>query len=115
MRKLSKSGDDDFLVLKGGMFIYTLINFESRVTIDVDFLLHGFSNSMEDIKQLIDKKIDIPMGNDFISMTAKGFEEISPQRKHHGISTQIIVQIKNVHVPFNVDIGVGDVIVPKEE
>ncbi|MCI9448399.1 MAG: nucleotidyl transferase AbiEii/AbiGii toxin family protein, partial [Lachnospiraceae bacterium] len=49
------------------------------------------------------------------SMTAKGFEEISPQRKYHGISTQIIGQIKNVRVPFNVDIGVGDVIVPKAE
>ena len=39
-------------------------------------------------------------------MRAKGFEEISPQRKYHGISTQIIAQIKNVCVPFNVDIGV---------
>ena len=48
-------------------------------------------------------------------MIAKGFEEISPQRKYHGISTQIIGQIKNVRVPFNVDIGVGDVIVPKAE
>ena len=48
-------------------------------------------------------------------MTAKGFEEISPQRKYHGISTQIIAQIKNVRVPFNVDIGVGDVIVPCAE
>ena len=48
-------------------------------------------------------------------MEAKGFEEISPQRKYHGISTQIIGRIKNVRVPFNVDIGVGDVIVPKAE
>lgn len=48
-------------------------------------------------------------------MSAKGFEEISPQRKYHGISTQIIGKIKNVRVPFNVDIGVGDVIVPRAE
>ena len=48
-------------------------------------------------------------------MIAKGFEEISPQRKYHGISAQIIAQIKNVRVPFNVDIGVGDIIVPKAE
>jgi predicted nucleotidyltransferase component of viral defense system len=37
------------------------------------------------------------------------------QRKYHGISTQITGYIKNVRVPFNVDIGVGDVIVPKAE
>ena len=111
LRKLSKSGYDDNLVLKGGLFIYTLTNFESRATIDVDFLLCGLSNSMEDVKSLIDKIIDTPTGNDFISMTAKGFEEISPQRKYRGISTQIIGLIKNVRVPFNVDIGVGDIIV----
>lgn len=115
LRKLSKSGYDDFLVLKGGLFIYTLTNFESRATIDVDFLLRGYSNSIDDVKDLICKIIDIPTGNDYIKMTAKGFEEISQQRKYHGISTQIIGQIKNVRVPFNVDIGVGDVIVPKAE
>lgn len=115
LRKLSKSGYDDFLVLKGGLFIYTLTNFESRATIDADFLLRGFSNSIKDVKGLIAKIINTPTGNDYILMTAKGFEEISPQRKYHGISAQIIGQIKNVRVPFNVDIGVGDVIVPQTE
>ena len=115
LRKLSKSGYEDNLILKGGLFIYTLTNFESRATIDVDFLLRGFSNSIEDVKSMIGKIIETSTGNDFVSMTAKGFEEISPQRKYHGISTQIIGQIKNVRVPFNVDIGVGDVIVPKAE
>ena len=37
------------------------------------------------------------------------------QRKYHGVSTQITGFIKNVRVPFNVDIGVGDVIVPGAE
>lgn len=115
LRKLSKSGFDDVLVLKGGLFIYTLTNFESRATIDVDFLLRRFSNSIEDVKELIDKIINTPTGNDYIVMSAKGFEEISPQRKYKGISTQIIAQIKNVRIPFNVDIGVGDVIIPKAE
>lgn len=115
LRKLSKSDYGDFLILKGGLFIYTLTNFESRATIDVDFLLSGYSNTMDNVKDLISKIIDTSTGNDFISMTAQGFEEISPQRKYHGISTQIIGQIKNVRVPFNVDIGVGDVIVPQAE
>lgn len=115
LRKLSKSGYEDNLILKGGLFIYTLTNFESRATIDIDFLLRGFSNSIEDVKSMIGKIIETSTGNDFVSMTAKGFEEISPQRKYHGISTQIIGQIKNVRVPFNVDIGVGDIIVPKAE
>ncbi len=115
LRKLSKSDYEDNLILKGGLFIYTLTNFESRATIDVDFLLRGFPNSIKDVKSMISKIIETSTGNDFISMKAKGFEEISPQRKYQGISTQIIGQIKNVRVPFNVDIGVGDIIVPKAE
>lgn len=115
LRKLSKSGYGDTLILKGGLFIYTLTNFESRATIDVDFLLRGYPNSIEDIKDLIGKIIDTPTGNDYITMTAQCFEEISPQRKYHGISTQIVAQIKNVRVPFNIDIGVGDVVVPMPE
>ncbi len=115
LRKLSKSGYEDALILKGGLFIYTLTSFESRATVDVDFLLRGVSNSLEEVQALIMKILAVPTGNDYIEMTAKGFEKISPQRKYHGISTQIIGKIKNVRVPFNVDIGVGDVIVPCAE
>ena len=115
LRKLSKSGYDNFLILKGGLFIYSLTNFESRATIDVDFLLVGYKSSLDTVKDLICKIIDTPTGNDYITMTAQCFEEISPQRKYHGISTQIIAQIKNVRVPFNIDIGVGDVVVPMPE
>ncbi|MCD7726805.1 MAG: nucleotidyl transferase AbiEii/AbiGii toxin family protein [Ruminococcus sp.] len=115
LRRLSKSGYADTLILKGGLFIYTLTDFESRATIDVDFLLRGYSNSIDDVKKLVCKIIDTPAGNEYIKMTANSFEEISPQRKYHGISTQIIAQIKNVRVPFNIDIGVGDVIVPHAE
>lgn len=115
LRRLSKSEYEDMLILKGGLFIYTLTNFESRATIDVDFLLRGHSNSIDNVKEMICKIINTPTGNDYIKMRPKGFEEISPQRKYHGISTQIIAQIKNVRVPFNVDIGVGDIIVPHAE
>ncbi len=115
LRKLSKSGCSEHLVLKGGLFIYTLTNFESRATIDADFLLRNYSNTVNDVKALVEKIIDTPTGNDYIAMKANGFEEISPQRKYHGISTQIVCTIKNVRVPFNVDIGVGDVIVPDAE
>ena len=115
LRKLSKSGCHDHLILKGGLFIYTLTNFESRATIDVDFLLQGYSNSIDTVQGLIEQILSTPTGNGYIEMTARGFEEISPQRKYHGISAQIIGRIKNVRVPFNVDIGVGDVIIPKAE
>lgn len=115
LRRLSKSAYSENLVLKGGLLIYTLTNFESRATIDIDFLLRHTSNAIADAQRMINEIIEIPTGYDYIEMSAHGFEEISPQRKYRGISAQIIGRIKNVRVPFNVDIGVGDVIVPKAE
>lgn len=115
LRRLSKSKYVGNLILKGGLFIYTITNFESRATIDIDFLLRQQSNSLTDVKNMIEEILAVPTGNDYINMVANGYEEISPQRKYKGISTQIIGSIKNIRVPFNVDIGVGDVIVPKAE
>lgn len=115
LRRLSKSKYVGNLILKGGLFICTITNFESRATIDIDFLLRQQSNSLTDVKNMIEEILAVPTGNDYINMVANGYEEISPQRKYKGISTQIIGSIKNIRVPFNVDIGVGDVIVPKAE
>lgn len=39
LRRLEKSKYADNLILKGGLFIYSVTNFDSRVTVDVDFLL----------------------------------------------------------------------------
>lgn len=115
LRKLSMSKYADNLVLKGGLFIYTLTNFESRATIDVDFLMRQLPNSIEEIEKVVLDILSVDTGNDFIELTAKAFETISPQRKYTGVSFQIIGKIKNTRTPFNVDLGVGDIIVPKAE
>ena len=112
LRKLSASPYKDNLILKGGLFIYTLTNFESRATVDVDFMLRGLSNDMPRMDEIIADILAVPTGNDFISFKALPTEPIAANRKYHGVSTQITGYIKNVRVPFSVDIGVGDVIVP---
>lgn len=35
------------MILKGGLFIYSLTEFDSRVTVDVDFLLKNIPNTAE--------------------------------------------------------------------
>jgi predicted nucleotidyltransferase component of viral defense system len=113
LRKLSKPKQRNSLILKGGLFIYALTNFESRATVDIDFLLSKKSNSFEETKNMIEEIVNVPASNDFIEMAVANFEEISLQRKYKGISAQIVGRIKNVRVPFNIDIGVGDVVFPK--
>lgn len=115
LRKLSASRYAENFVLKGGLFIYTLTNFESRATVDVDFLMRGLNNDLARMDEIIAEILAVPTGNDFVTFKASKTEPIAVQRKYHGVSTQITGYIKNVRVPFNVDIGVGDVIVPRPE
>ena len=115
LRKLAASQYAENFVLKGGLFIYTLTNFESRATVDVDFLMRGLNNDLAHMDEIIAEVLAVPTGNDFVTFKASKAEPIAVQRKYHGVSTQITGYIKNVRVPFNVDIGVGDVIVPRPE
>ena len=115
LRRLAGSKYADNFVLKGGLFIYTLTNFESRATVDVDFLMRGLNNDLARMDEIIAEILAVDTGNDFVTFKATKTEPIAVQRKYHGVSAQITGYIKNVRVPFNVDIGVGDVIVPRAE
>lgn len=115
LRRLAGSKYAENFILKGGLFIYTLTNFESRATVDVDFLMRGLNNDLARMDEIIAEILSVDTGNGFVTFKAGKTEPIALQRKYHGVSTQIIGYIKNVRVPFNVDIGVGDVIVPKAE
>lgn len=115
LRRLAASKYAENFVLKGGLFIYTLTNFESRATVDVDFLMRGLNNDLVRMDEIIAEILAVPTGNDFVTFKTSKAEPIALQRKYHGVSMQITGYIKNVRVPFNVDIGVGDIIIPHPE
>lgn len=115
LRRLSVSPYVENLVLKGGLFIYTLTKFESRATVDIDFLMLRLSNDLAQMDEIISEIINTSTGNAFIIFEAKATEPIAQHRKYHGVSTQITGKIKNVRVPFTIDIGFDDIIVPKAQ
>ena len=115
LRRLEKSKYAENLVLKGGLFLYSLTGFDSRVTVDVDFLLRQIPNTPEQLKSLLKEIIAVPTGNDFITFEIKNIAPIAVAKKYAGIGASIIARIKNTRTPFSIDFGVGDVIVPKHE
>ncbi|MDD3279311.1 MAG: nucleotidyl transferase AbiEii/AbiGii toxin family protein [Lachnospiraceae bacterium] len=112
LRRLELSGYADNLILKGGMFLYTLTKFEGRPTMDIDFMLRRLSNDLAGIKQVMEKICQTDTRNDFITMEVVGTEEITPEKKYPGVKTKLMARIKNVRIPFSIDVGVDDVIVP---
>ena len=115
LRRLEKSKYAENLVLKGGLFLYSLTNFDSRVTVDVDFLLRQVPNTAEQLKSLLEEIITVPTGNDFVTFEIKDVAPIAIAKKYAGIGASIVARIKNTRTPFSIDFGVGDVIVPKQE
>ena len=112
LRKLEVSQYAENLVLKGGMFLYTMSGYAGRPTMDIDFMLKKMSNDVHAIKDVIKEICGMNTGNDFIYIEVLETREITPEKKYPGIGITLIAHIKNVRIPFSIDIGVDDVIVP---
>lgn len=112
LRRLSLSPYRKHLVLKGGLFIYSLTHFQSRPTIDVDFLMKGLSNSKAQVKAMVESIIATDSGNGFVTFTLGNIKPIALEKQYPGLGIQLIGHILNVRVPFGIDLGVGDVITP---
>lgn len=115
LRRLEKSKYAENLVLKGGLFLYSLTDFDSRVTVDVDFLLRQIPNTPEQLRGILEEIIAVYTGNDFVTFEIKEVAPIAVVKKYAGIGVSIVARIKNTRTPFGIDFGVGDVIVPKQE
>ena len=115
LRRLEKSQYAENLVLKGGLFIYSVTDFDSRVTVDVDFLLRKVPNTPEQLQTVIETIISTPTDNDFVTFEIKDIAPIAVAKKYAGIGVSLVARIKNTKTPFSIDVGVGDVIVPKQE
>ena len=102
-------------VLKGGLFIYSLTNFDSRVTVDVDFLLRQIPNTPERLKAILEEIAAVSTKNDFVTFEIKNVAPIAVAKKYAGIGASVVAHIKNTRTPFGIDFGVGDVIVPQQE
>ena len=99
LRRLEKSEYAENLVLKGGLFIYSLTDFDSRVTVDVDFLLRRIPNTPEQLKAILEEIIVTDTGNDFITFEIRDVAPIAVEKKYAGIGASLLAKIKNTKTP----------------
>lgn len=113
LRRLSVSQYAENLILKGGMFIYTITEFQSRPTRDIDFLMRKLSNDLDNIERIMTEICAADTGNEFIILDVLSTERITVDKKYPGVKTKFRGHIGNVRVPFSIDVGIDDVIVPE--
>ena len=115
LRRLAASDYKNNLVLKGGHLIYCLTEFNSRPTVDIDFLAQDTANTIEALEKVLTNILNTKTGNDFVSYEIKHFEEISIDKKYPGLSAVLQARIKNTKTPIKIDFGFGDVVFPEEQ
>ena len=103
LRRLEKSKYAENLVLKGGLFIYSVTDFDSRVTVDVDFLLRRVPNTPEQLKKVLEEIIATPTGNDFVTFEITDISPIAVAKKYAGIGASMVARIKNTKTQFSID------------
>lgn len=77
LRRVEKSVYTENLVLKGGLFLYSLTNFDSRVTVDVDFLIRHEPNTPERLQEILEEIITTETGNDYITFEIRAIAPIA--------------------------------------
>ena len=96
LRRLEKSKYAENLVLKGGLFLYSLTDFDSRVTADVDFLLRKMPNTPEQLQAILEEIIATETGNDFITFEIKNVAPIAVAKKYAGIGASLAARIQKL-------------------
>jgi len=112
IRRLSESDYKEKVILKGGFLLYSISGFAARPTVDADYLLRNYPNDMDAVEKLVKKIISSPSKNDFIKFEIRRIETIREIKKYHGIRIYLMGFIGRVKIPFSIDLGVGDVVVP---
>src|SRR5690554_3884134 len=113
LRRISNSLYSDQLILKGGFLLYSISGFESRPTIDADYLIRRYKNDVEEVVKMVQHIIDVPSEYDFIQFSIRSSEKISLHREYTGVRINLMGMIKSTKTPFSIDFGFGDVVVPK--
>ena len=112
LRRLSRSQYAENLILKGGLFLYQLTGFESRLTHDIDFLMHHIPNTEEKLRSMLEDIFAVDTGNSFVSYELTKMHEITKEAEYPGIEATIAGCIKNTRTRFCIDFGIGDAVIP---
>lgn len=113
--RLSISNYKSKFVLKGGLLVLSRTNIKTRPTRDIDFLGQNVSNDIEEIKSIFTKvsqiKVDDGITYDSNSISV---ERITEQADYEGVRVNLDSFLGNASKKMQLDIGFGDVIVPKK-
>ncbi|HYE82306.1 MAG TPA: nucleotidyl transferase AbiEii/AbiGii toxin family protein [Clostridia bacterium] len=103
-------------ILKGGLLLYVLAEEKSRPTKDIDFLARQISNEINNIAQVFIDICQITC-NDGLKFDGENIiaENIKEDADNQGVRVRINCYLGQAKKTLQIDIGFGDIIIPKAE
>jgi predicted nucleotidyltransferase component of viral defense system len=113
--RLSQSRFVENFCLKGGAFLYIIEGERSRVTKDIDFLGLHLKSSQEVLSRVVMEICRIPYPEDGVTFDFESLsvEDIVKDGSYHGIRISINAHLDRTMQKLQIDIGFGDVVVPR--
>lgn len=115
--RLSKSVHREHFLLKGGLFLFSLTEFSSRPTRDIDFLATYISSEISNIEQAFIEVCSKDIEDDGVvfHVDRMSSERIKEDADYEGVRLKIPVSLGRARNVLQLDIGFGDIIVPKPQ
>ena len=114
LSRLAVSSYKDKLILKGGLYLSSILGIDSRSTMDIDFYLNKMSVKKEAIINMIEEISSINI-RDGIAFNVVDCSAIREKDLYGGFQVTLQAKLDNVKYRFEIDIATGDPIVPSEQ
>jgi len=115
--RLSISKYCEQFILKGGLLMFMLTEYKGRPTKDIDFLAEQISNDIENIRKAFSDICKVQCEDDGLVFNGDEIEveKIKKDGEYHGIRVKTNCFLGNARKMLQLDIGFGDIVVPKPQ
>jgi len=109
--RLSISKYSTQFILKGGLFITSLIGLGDRSTMDLDANVRGIDLEPQNISDILFEILNLD-AHDGIYFKLISVENIRVNEEYEGIRFKIMATLENIEVHLRLDLSSGDIITP---
>ena len=114
LARLAVSKYQDKFILKGGLYLSSVLGVDSRSTMDMDFCVQKLSMEKENIIKIVEEVAQIDI-DDGITFKVVGSTNIRLEDPYGGYQIKVLGKLENVKFEFGIDVATGDPIVPSEK
>lgn len=114
LSRLSRSKYRNQFILKGGLYLSSILGIETRSTMDVDFYIRKIAMEKDRIVSIV-KEIVSENNDDSITFKILNVDDIRKEDSYGGFQIILLGQLENVKCQFGVDIATGDPIIPSDK